>query len=158
MAARSKAWVYGRSFAGIVGSNAGGGMDVCLLWVLCDFRLRLLRRVDRASKGVLPNVVCLSVIMNPRQWGGLGPLGDCCATVKRTILDCKMKTATIIWLYKPHWSAYVWCHNFGVETLYRTSPWNIRCRLKDKTDRPKISDITSTNCFYSKHFFTLPRV
>jgi len=31
MAARSK--VYGRSPAGIVGSNATGDMDVCLLWV-----------------------------------------------------------------------------------------------------------------------------
>ena len=28
--ARSKAWVCGRSLAGIVGSNAAGGMDVCL--------------------------------------------------------------------------------------------------------------------------------
>ena len=31
-------WVCGRSFAGIVGSNPTGGMDVCLLWVLCVFR------------------------------------------------------------------------------------------------------------------------
>jgi hypothetical protein len=29
--APSKAWVCGRSFAGIVGSNPTGGMDVCLL-------------------------------------------------------------------------------------------------------------------------------
>ena len=26
----SKAWVCGRSFVGIVGSNPAGGMDVCL--------------------------------------------------------------------------------------------------------------------------------
>jgi hypothetical protein len=31
VAARSKAWVCGRSFAGIAGSNPTGGMDVCLL-------------------------------------------------------------------------------------------------------------------------------
>jgi hypothetical protein len=31
VAARSKAWVCGRSLAGIVGSNTAGGMDVCLL-------------------------------------------------------------------------------------------------------------------------------
>ena len=31
VAARSKAWVYGRPLAGIVGSNPTGGMDVCLL-------------------------------------------------------------------------------------------------------------------------------
>jgi hypothetical protein len=32
--ARSKTLVFGRSLAGIVGSNPAGGMDVCLLWVL----------------------------------------------------------------------------------------------------------------------------
>jgi hypothetical protein len=31
-------WVCGRSLAGIVGSNPAGGMDVCLLWVLCVVR------------------------------------------------------------------------------------------------------------------------
>ena len=30
MAARSKAWVYGRSLAGTVGSNPAGGRDVCV--------------------------------------------------------------------------------------------------------------------------------
>ena len=35
VAARSKACVCGRSFAGIVGSSLAGGMDVCLLWALC---------------------------------------------------------------------------------------------------------------------------
>ena len=30
VAARSKAWVYGRSLAGIVGSNPAEGMDVCV--------------------------------------------------------------------------------------------------------------------------------
>jgi len=33
-AARSKAWVYGRSLAGTAGSNPAVGMDVCLLPVL----------------------------------------------------------------------------------------------------------------------------
>jgi hypothetical protein len=31
VAVRSKAWVYGRSLAGIVSSNPSGCMDVCLL-------------------------------------------------------------------------------------------------------------------------------
>ena len=31
VAARSKAWVCGRSLDGIVGSNPTGGMEVCLL-------------------------------------------------------------------------------------------------------------------------------
>jgi hypothetical protein len=32
--ARSKAWVCGRSLAGIVGSNPTGGMDVCVVFVV----------------------------------------------------------------------------------------------------------------------------
>jgi hypothetical protein len=31
VAALFKAWVYGRSLAGIAGSNATEGMDICLL-------------------------------------------------------------------------------------------------------------------------------
>jgi hypothetical protein len=31
---RSKAWVYGRSLTGIVGSNPAGGMDVCVVFVV----------------------------------------------------------------------------------------------------------------------------
>ena len=31
----SKASVFGRSLAGIVGSNPAGGMDVCLVSVVC---------------------------------------------------------------------------------------------------------------------------
>jgi hypothetical protein len=38
VAARCKAWVCGRSLAGIVGPNPAGGMDVCLLWMLCVVR------------------------------------------------------------------------------------------------------------------------
>jgi hypothetical protein len=38
VAARSKAWVYGLSPAGIVASYPTGGMDVCLLCVLCVVR------------------------------------------------------------------------------------------------------------------------
>jgi hypothetical protein len=44
-AARSKAWVYGRSFTGIVGSNPAEGMDVCvvivvqgLVWIISDMK------------------------------------------------------------------------------------------------------------------------
>ena len=35
VAARSKAWVCGRSFAGSSGCNPAGGMNASLLWVLC---------------------------------------------------------------------------------------------------------------------------
>jgi hypothetical protein len=66
VAARSKAWVCGRSLAGIAGSNLAGSMDVFLLLVLCVVRYRSLRRADHSSRGVLPSLVFLSVIMNPR--------------------------------------------------------------------------------------------
>jgi hypothetical protein len=34
VAAWSKAWVYGRSLTGIVGSYPTGGMDVCVVFVV----------------------------------------------------------------------------------------------------------------------------
>ena len=43
------------------GSNTAGGMDVCLLRVLCVVRYRSLRRFDHSSRGVLA-----SVIVKPR--------------------------------------------------------------------------------------------
>jgi len=57
VAARTKAWVYGRSIAGIEGSNPARGMDVCLLWELCVDKYTSLRRTDPSSRGVLPSVV-----------------------------------------------------------------------------------------------------
>jgi len=38
VAMQSKALVCGRSLTGTEGSNPAGGMDVCLLWVLCVVR------------------------------------------------------------------------------------------------------------------------
>jgi hypothetical protein len=34
VAVRSKAWVFGRSLTGIVGTNPAGGMDVCVVFVV----------------------------------------------------------------------------------------------------------------------------
>ena len=58
MAERSKAWVCSLPPAGIAGSNPAGGMDVCVLWVLCVVREKSLRRADHSSRGVLLNVSC----------------------------------------------------------------------------------------------------
>jgi hypothetical protein len=55
--ARSPTWIWGLSPAEIVGSNPIGGMDVCLLWVLCDVKWRSLRPANHSSIGVLPAVV-----------------------------------------------------------------------------------------------------
>ena len=38
VAERSNAWVCGRPLAGIVGSNPAGGMDICVLRMLCVVR------------------------------------------------------------------------------------------------------------------------
>jgi hypothetical protein len=66
VAVQSEAWFCGRSLAGIVVSNPAGSMDVCLLLVLCVVRYRSLRRADFSSRGILPTVVSLSVIVKPR--------------------------------------------------------------------------------------------
>jgi hypothetical protein len=65
LAALSKAWVWGRSFGGIIGFEFRLGwmpffVECCVLSGedLCV-------GLDRSSKGVLPNVVCLSLIVKP---------------------------------------------------------------------------------------------
>jgi hypothetical protein len=65
MAALCKAWVCGHSLDGIASSNLAGGMDVCLLRVLCVVRQKYLRRADHSSRAILTSVVCLSVILKP---------------------------------------------------------------------------------------------
>ena len=74
MVAKSRAWVYGLSLAGISGLNHPAGIDVCHLRVLRIFKYRSLRQADHSTRGVLPSVVCLSVI-EETQRGGLGPTG-----------------------------------------------------------------------------------
>jgi hypothetical protein len=73
VAARSTAWVCARSLAGIVGWNPAGGMDVCRECCVL-YGYRRLPRADYLSRGVVPSVVCLSVIAEPREGGGLGLL------------------------------------------------------------------------------------
>jgi hypothetical protein len=87
---QSKAWVCDRSLAVTVGSNPAGDMNVCLLWMLCVVRYRFTCRADHSSRGVLPSVVCLSVIVKPPQWGGSGPL--------RAVTPWKKKLDTTGWI------------------------------------------------------------
>ena len=66
VAVRSKAWVCGRLFAGIAGSNPAEGMDVCSECCMS------VRRAVHSSRGVLSIVVCLSVALYSLRRGGLG--------------------------------------------------------------------------------------
>ena len=50
MAARSKAYVCDRSPAGIVGSNPAGGLDICMLWVLCVVSDELMTRPEESYR------------------------------------------------------------------------------------------------------------
>jgi hypothetical protein len=52
MAARSQAWVCGRSLVEIVCSYPAESMNVSLFWVLCVVKQRALRRADHTSRGV----------------------------------------------------------------------------------------------------------
>jgi len=45
-----KAWVCGRSLAGISGLNPAGGMGICLLGVLCVVRQNSQRGADHSSR------------------------------------------------------------------------------------------------------------
>ena len=82
MAARSKAWVCGRSLAGIVGSNPVRGMDFCLLCVVCC-------QVKVSETGwslvqTSPTECGVSecdheALIMRRPW----PTGGCCAMVKK---------------------------------------------------------------------------
>jgi hypothetical protein len=57
VAARSQAYVCGRSRAGIAGSNPAGAC-MSFVHVVCS-RYMSLRQADPSSREVLPSVVCL---------------------------------------------------------------------------------------------------
>ena len=44
-------------------------MVVCLVWLLCVVTYKSLRWADHSYGGVLPSVVCLSVVVRPRKGG-----------------------------------------------------------------------------------------
>ena len=69
LVARSKACVCGRSPAGSAGLKPAGGMDSLVSVVCCQVEV-----TDHSSRGALPSVVCLSVIVKPRKCGGPGPV------------------------------------------------------------------------------------
>ena len=71
VAARSKAWVSGRSLAGIVVSNPGGGMDICVVCCQVEVSVSGWSLVQKNPT----SVACMIVNVKPRLWVGLGPMG-----------------------------------------------------------------------------------
>jgi hypothetical protein len=90
VAARSKAWVWGLSLAGIVGSDPAGLMDVCLVCYvlsgrgLCD---GLITRPEESYRLCCVVVHDLETSRIRRPW----PTGGCCDKYKK-----KISTTTII--------------------------------------------------------------
>jgi hypothetical protein len=76
MATRDKAWVCGRSIAGIMVSNPAGGMDVCLLGVLYvsgrDLYVELIARPEDSYR-LRCVVVCDLETSRTRPWHRGGP-------------------------------------------------------------------------------------
>jgi hypothetical protein len=73
VAARSKAWICGRSLVGIVGSSPSGVWMFFSWGVVCC-------QIDVSASGWSlvqgsPNWCGVSVIVKPQNWGGPGPLG-----------------------------------------------------------------------------------
>jgi hypothetical protein len=67
VAARFNAWVFSCWLSRIVGLNPAGGVDVSLVTGVCC-QVDVSASVYPLSKGGLPSVVCLSVIMKRRLW------------------------------------------------------------------------------------------
>jgi hypothetical protein len=99
--------VWGSSLTGIWGSNPAGGMDVCLLWVLCVVRYRSLWRVEHLSR-VLQSVVRLSVVSKPQQWGDLDPLGLSYTYIMESLSCCHSRSRVISVSEKlqPQWAQW----------------------------------------------------
>jgi hypothetical protein len=75
-------WVFvvcagpsGRSPAEIMGSNPTGGMDVCLLWVLCCQVEVSATSCSLIQRSPIDCGASLCVILEPREWEGHDPLG-----------------------------------------------------------------------------------
>ena len=63
VAARCKVRICGRLLSGIACSNPAGVIDVYLFSLLSFVTKRSLRRADHSSRGALPSVVYLSVVV-----------------------------------------------------------------------------------------------
>ena len=73
MAPLSKAWVCGRSLAGIMNSNPAGVIDMSLVSVLCC-QIEVFATGRSLIQGIPPTLLCLIVIKKTHR-GGLAHSG-----------------------------------------------------------------------------------
>ena len=138
--ARYNVWVFGLSFAAIAGCNPTGCIDACLLWILCV--VRYLRRADHPSRGVLPSVACLSVIVKLRHWRRPAPLGVVVPWVKKKISSREVYTNT-----NTHFSPFNL--HVVIRSRYRSSVshWN-SCSFEDTNSQIHLMPSNCTYCEY----------
>jgi len=67
LAEQSKAWICGHLLAETAVSNRNGIKDISLMYLLCGVKVRPVSGADYSSRGVLPHVVCVSMIVKPRE-------------------------------------------------------------------------------------------
>jgi hypothetical protein len=84
VAARSKAWVYGCSLAGSVGSNPTRVMDVSLFWVLCVVRSLCDKLITRPEESYRLWCVVMCDLKTSRMSRSWPPLGRS-ATAKKKL-------------------------------------------------------------------------
>ena len=86
VAARSKTWVWGRTFAGIVGSNLAGGMDMFLVSVVCcqvDVSASAWSLIQRSPTECGVSECDREVSLMRKPW----PTRDCRAVVKKKMKE-----------------------------------------------------------------------
>jgi hypothetical protein len=121
VAARSKAWVCGRSIAGISGSNPSGDMYVCLLCLVLS-----LRRADHSCRGGLPTVSVMSKPCKRRPYPEYGPKrhqnkilcdvlscslwGQTCRSLQwcfQSLSHCRVPSVALFWTFRFELSVWV---------------------------------------------------
>jgi len=156
VAARFKAWVCGRLFAAIAGSNPAGGLDVCLMWVLCVAKYKSLCRADPSSRGVLQHLECpMNVIAKSRKgrpwsrigsklWGkkknNLTPLILDSTFILQHYIDLKLQAVLCVvgWEFKQEWISnnfegaevrlsLSWCPDIYPERICKVSKRHPEC-------------------------------
>jgi len=72
-------------------------------------RIQFLFRDDHSSRGVLPSVICLSLVMKPRKWGVPGPVGSVAPWGKNTqiyTLNTNFGVIKTFWIFENITSCY----------------------------------------------------